>query len=131
MARFDRGEVLLTTRIGNVGLGVFEIQVPRDTSIRQLASHGIVIQFRHASGLAKAKPSFAVIAARQLDFHVPLALTRFQRERAKRLLVDFKRNGHAERLAALAKADKTGSGSTVAIRVAIAPLSVVNAAALP
>src|SRR6185436_1830209 len=89
MARFDSGEVLLTTGIRHVVQRILHGIIPRDSALGEFAGKAILIQPRHARRLPEAQPALRVIAAGQFDLHVPLALTRPQRQREECRFVNF------------------------------------------
>lgn len=99
MARFEIGDVLLTTRMSNVFLRFRQPVLARNTPLAEFHSKCVMVQGRQPCGLAKGKPAPTVVAASQFDLHVALPLSRSDGEMGKRLLVEFKRNAHAKTLA--------------------------------
>ena len=89
MARLDNGEVLLTAGIRHVVQRILHGIIPREAALSEIAGKAELIQLRHVRRLPEAQPAFRVIAAGQLDLHVPFAFTRTQRQRVERRFVNF------------------------------------------
>lgn len=97
MARFESGEVLLTTRMSDVFEGLLYGVIPRDIALSEFACKGVMVERGHVCALAKTQPALGVITAGQFDLHVTLPLARSQRKGAQRGFVNFERDGHARR----------------------------------
>jgi hypothetical protein len=110
MARLESGEVLLTTSIREVFERVLRREVARDAALCKFAGKGELIEGSHARRLAEAQPPFGVVAAGQLDLHMPLAFAWPQWQGAKRLFVNFERDGHEVMIAAIHWRTRTAIG---------------------
>lgn len=95
MARFESGDVLLTTRLGDIFEGFLHRVIPRDVALGEFAGKGVVVERGHLRSLPKAQPALGVIAAGQFDLHVQLAFARPKRQGAQGWFVNFERDGHA------------------------------------
>lgn len=93
------GEVLLTTRMSKVFLRFRQSILPRNTPLAEFHPKGEMVQSRQAGGLGKGEPPPGVVAASQFDLHVALPLTRPQGKIGERLLVELKRDAHADSFA--------------------------------
>jgi hypothetical protein len=87
MARFEIGDVLLTTRMSQILDGFGDRVIARYATLGEFDREGKLIQPGHASGLAQSQPPAAVVPAGQLDLHVPLAFARPEREHPQRFFV--------------------------------------------
>lgn len=93
VARFDTGEVSLTTRFRHAMERVLHGVIPRDAALGEFAAEAKLIQSRHARRLAEAQPAFGIIAAGEFDLHVPLTFPRSKRQCEERRFVNFQRDG--------------------------------------
>jgi hypothetical protein len=98
MARFEMGEVLLTTTMSQVFLRLGESVLPGNPTFRERDTKGIVIQIGHASALAERQPARGIKAAGQFDLHVPFAFARPEGQGRKGLLVKIQGHAHKIRL---------------------------------
>ena len=101
MARLEMGDVLLTARMSNVFLRFRQPVLARNGPFAKFHPKGVMIQGRQARGLGKGEPPPRVLVASQFDLHVALTFSRPQRETGERLLVEFKRDAHAQSVAVL------------------------------
>ena len=67
--------------------------------LAEFHSKGVMVQRRQPCGLGKREPTPPVIAAGQFDLHVALPLSRPEWEIGERLLIEFKRDAHADTIA--------------------------------
>ncbi|HUF63753.1 MAG TPA: hypothetical protein VMN36_16875, partial [Verrucomicrobiales bacterium] len=94
MARFEIGEVLLTTSIRDVMEGVLHGVVSRDVTLGEFAGECVMVERRHARGEAEAQPALRIVAAGEFDLHVPLAFARPERQGGQWQVVNIERDGH-------------------------------------
>ncbi len=80
MARFETGEVLLTTRMSEVFLRLRQSVLTWNSTLSKRDPKSELIQVGHASSLTKRQPSGSVEAAGQFDLHMPLAFARPERQ---------------------------------------------------
>ena len=99
IARFERGEVLLTTRMSDVFLRFCHSVVSRYVPLSQLHSKGVEVQSGQAGRLGKRKPAPRIKAAGQLNLHMAFSLSRPKRQIGQGLLVEFERDAHRASLA--------------------------------
>ena len=99
MARFEIGEVLLTTSVREVFLGLGDSVLPGNSPFSQCHAKGEVIKMCHGCPLGQCQPTRSIKAAGQLDLHMTLALARPERQTCQGLFVKIK--GHAHRFAVL------------------------------
>ena len=102
------GEVLLTARMGEVFLRFRQTVLPRDAAFAQFDTEGVMIQTCQPCGLRQGQPTMRVIAARQLDLHMPLALSWAQRKTGQNRLIEIQRDAHEPSFAGTAKGVKAG-----------------------
>ena len=96
IARFESGDVFLTTRMGDILEGFLHGVVPRDVALGEFAGEGVTVERRHCRALAETQPALGIIATGEFDLHVTLPFARPERKRAQRRFVKFERDGHAE-----------------------------------
>ena len=87
IARLEIGDVLLTTRMRQILDRFRDRVVARNAALGQFDRESEVIQPRHARRLAEGQPATGIVAAGQLDLHVPLALARTERQHPQRFFV--------------------------------------------
>lgn len=76
IARFEIGDVLLATSIGDVFARFGQTILAGYIAFAQFCAKGEMIQTGQPHGLGKCEPSFRVKAACQLDLHRTLAFAR-------------------------------------------------------
>ena len=96
MARLERGDVLLTTRMSDVFQSLDHAVLARDTALRQGHPKGVLIQSRHLRGLSKGKPAIGVKATGQFDLHVTLPFAGSEGQTGEGLVVEIESDAHAD-----------------------------------
>jgi len=99
IARLESGEVLLTTSIAEVSFEVVNGVLARDAALGEFNPQGIAVQFRQARRMPKGKPAAGVVAAGQLNLHVPLPFAGAQGQSGQHRLVEFQRHAHDRSMA--------------------------------
>jgi len=98
IARFESGEVLLTTRIGEILQYIHGGVIARYVALGQLAGKGMGVQVGGPRSLAETQPALRIIAASQLDSHVAFPIAGSQGQACQRFLRHFQCNAHVRNL---------------------------------
>jgi hypothetical protein len=83
--------------------------LPRDTPLAQFDTKRVMIQTCQACRLCRRQPTEGIVARRQFDLHMPLALSWAQRKTGQNRVVELQGDAHEENLAGLVKGVKAGS----------------------
>jgi hypothetical protein len=105
------GEVLLTTRMGEVFLGLGQPVLPGNATVGEGDAKGVLVQTRHARALPQREPAPGIETAGQLDLHVAFAFAWPERHTRKHFFVNFERYAHAVTLDYLHGSVKEGDRS--------------------
>ncbi len=100
IARLESGEVSLTTRMGDVFLRFRQSVLAGDAAFAQLHDERVMIQTRQARGLAQGKPPERIVAAGQLDLHVPLPFSRTEGQAGQGFRIEIEGDAHGRTVAA-------------------------------
>jgi len=95
MARLEMGEVLLTTRLGDVFLRFGQPILARNAALAQLRSKRVLVEARQPGSLAQREPPARVVPAGQFNLHVALSFPRPQGQAGKGVLVEIEGDAHA------------------------------------
>jgi hypothetical protein len=98
MARLQSGDVLLTTRMGDVFHRFRQSILARDASFSQLNTESEMVKTSHARSLREREPAIGIESASQLDLHETLPFTRPHGQAGERFVVDFESNAHINTL---------------------------------
>lgn len=102
MARLETGEVLLTTRIGQIIFRVGSRVVAGDVAVSQLQCEPVVIQPRHPCGLAETQPVLCIQQACEFRLEAALLLLTRNGQPAQQFIGDFHGQLHTPSIPAAA-----------------------------
>ena len=92
--------------MGEVFLRFRHTVLSRDTPLAQFDTKRVMIQTCQACGLGQRQPTVRIVATRQLDLHVPLALSWTERKTGQNRVVELQGDAHEANLAGLIKGVK-------------------------